>query len=624
MNVVIDKHAIEINRLLDEKEKHVLGSVEYESLVEHIQELSDKQDLLADQLVLEWRQMDSVFPRTTSKNVSGNVQHSSVAIPLAYSIMTQLEKETYQSLLAYLPYHSERDKYEERPLGEKCLIHLSNEPQSRKITPREKEERDLCLLINSFPIIEEPIFPDTRKWVCQKIKEQLDGIGWLSNNRIEWSDGITIQAGIIPFLGIRVDHERYLTLTCLSSYSDHLYRIRIPYLFDRIQRVGIQQDGVEYSLYVRLAPPQGSDPFPTRISFFGQTECLEFHGVSIANQTDCCVISNWVSGYIQSPYLSRYFNLCNNLDKNNAESLSTAFGTDIVVKKFIQSIFRTPTPFMTREIYVPTNPDLPNHILYWNLDTLFTLYESPYGNQHPCYFAIDVVNQGSTYQREALYRLFDSFGMNRSLYCVTTIFTHQHALLLTYTGEGPRRYECLELQVGFRRDAYDHLMVRNAGYALIYLNLTPNRQINVVSKWTPDTVSEMYDPFSNRTDESPCQLMKHAYDPPSDEDSYLLQSIKESCALEHKTMSKRKQVWTQSTLRWMSPWQKADWNVIATLYEQEWVEEIGQGDSSVWREIAKKYPHLVVHYHLLIRSGIMKRNECIEFHRNYFRSRIVL
>ena len=502
--------------------------------------------------------------------------------PCSQTILTRLSAEAHEMLLS-LPVSSRR------PLGESCLFHPDLHPLRRPSEPFPPP-------VEMHPILIEPVPSGVRGRILGRLNRSEH---WLANNSVRWRSETITKVGVVPFLSVRHGSDRYFMLTCLSPDADVLYHIRIPYVFGP-QTVGVRDDD-EYFLGVSI----DADP-PTRVRFYDEGWSLDYEDDALVPATDCCVLSMWLAGFIESPSLSRYVNLAHN-EAGRFETVASSFGDDLIVERMIRSIVG---PVLPREIVLPTNPALPSSIMCASRDTLMTLYASPMDRRCLCYFAIDVVNRGRTHQRKALYRLFDSLGLRREPHSVAMLFINEHALVLTHTGT---RYECLELQIGYRQEAYDYLILRNRGQAYLYFYLTPERRVSMEGP-DAETLRSFYDPFRSRR--TVAAWLREAYredEPKGDrEDPEPLRLIKAACILSPRLWSDRRMDWERVArlLPEFTAWSKAD-ESIAEHYLPEWIETVGS-------EIAYLYPHLVIDFHLAVSTGAVKRSECISMYRSRF------
>lgn len=489
--------------------------------------------------------------------------------PSSQTILTRLSTEAYDTLLSLIS---------RRPLGESCLFHPERHPLRRASDPFPPP-------VETHPILVEPIPPGVRSRILGRLNRNEN---WLANNSIRWRSETKTTVGVVPFLSVR---DRYFLLTCLSPDADELYRIRIPYVFGP-QTVGVGDSFLSVSI--------DADP-PTRVTFYDGT-ALDYEDDALVPATDCCVLTMWLAGFIESPSLSRYVNLAHN-EAGRAETVASSFGDDLIVERMIRDVVG---PVLPREIVLPTNPKLPSSIMCSNRDPLMTLYASPMDQRCLCYFAIDVVNRGRTHQRKALYRLFDSLGLKEP-HTVAMLFINEHALVLTHTG---KKYECLELQMGYRQEAYDYLILRNRGQAYLYFYLTTGRRVSLEGP-DSETIRSFYDPFRNHRNAA--EWLREAYreETRTDdrEDPEPLRLIRSACRLSPRPWSERRKDWelVARILPEYRAWSKAD-ESVAEHYLPEWLEVIG--------DLAHTYPHLVIDFHLAVSTGLMKRSECILLYRS--------
>jgi hypothetical protein len=327
---------------------------------------------------------------------------------------------------------------------------------SVRALPRRRRRRTPC-----GP---EPVPPGVRKRL-------LDGLNrnenWLDNNTVvmrsdDRSDDRRDRSavrGVAPFL-LRGE---YFMLTCLSLDSDLIYHIRIPYVFGP-QTVRIQ-DGDEYLLGVSI----DADP-PTLVRFYDAGWTLEYEEDSIVPATDCCVLAMWAAGFIDSPGLSRYVNLVHN-EAGRFETVASSFGDDLIVERMIGVGRRAGCHPRNRASDQPRSSfDDPVRQQGYAHDAV-RQPDGPPVSLLLCDRCRD--NRGGRIREKRCTGSWIRSGLRREPHSVAMLFINEHALVLTHTGE---RYERLELQMGYRQEAYDYLILRNRGQAYLYFYLTPGRR----------------------------------------------------------------------------------------------------------------------------------------------------
>ena len=88
--------------------------------------------------------------------------------------------------------------------------------------------------------------------------------------------------------------------------------------------------------------------------------------------------------------------------------------------------------------------------------------------------------------------------------------------------------------------------------------------------------------------------------------------IKAACVLSPRSWEDRRRDWERiaRVIPEFKAWAKAD-ESVAEHYLPEWIETVGS-------DLAYRYPHLVIDFHLAVSTGAMKRSECISWYRSRF------
>lgn len=535
---------------------------------------------LCDQVAMQLRRLDQ--PRDVHAHVLP--LHCKAApgyerlVMQQYALLTRMQPESYDALLASVA-HVSRAKSASgsrtgsvTPLGQEVLYRGTVLPK-RKFTTTP---------YGPYAVTEERIHPDVRV-----------ALRAIDAPPIEWYDEpyapLRVRRAVVPLVQYC---DGYLALTCVSTDADEMYRVRLP-RESGAYRVLLVQDGAQYEMHVSIDLESAR-----RIEFLRSDSNLVFAGDGILEATDCSAIAAHVAGYVGSPAIARYLALVNNQVTLNGLAWSQiTIGNDWVIERLMASVLGV--ALEPRVIMTPNDPTPPTREAVGNIDRLLTVYADPEGYNQRCYLALDAVQRGTTYQRAALYRLFDSFGMNRA-YCVSMIFVHQHALLLTHT---PRGYTCIELQTGYARDAYDRISELSYGRAFVYFYVSPRRAW-LTSQWTARDVRRLFDPFDGV--QTPKEIMQQAYALREGTcEAYL--AVRSACSMDDKPLRTRRALWRRAYrlgYHWARAWVTADWPSVAKMYAPEVREAVG--DQPDWR---------VVNFHLLIRTGVLTRDECIDWHR---------